>query len=60
LPDASGYDPLITFHVEHIIAKQHRGTDHPSNLALLVLDLNAAERIVLREALIAAGTFPRP
>jgi hypothetical protein len=56
LPDASGYDPLITFHVEHIIAKQHRGTDHPSNLALL----NAAERIVLREALIAAGTFPRP
>jgi HNH endonuclease len=26
-------DPLLTFHVEHIIAKQHRGSDHPSNLA---------------------------
>jgi hypothetical protein len=27
-------DPLFAFHVEHIIAKQHRGTDSPSNLAL--------------------------
>jgi len=26
-------DPLLSFHVEHIIAKQHGGTDHPSNLA---------------------------
>ena len=26
--------PLITFHVEHIIAKQHGGTDDDSNLCL--------------------------
>jgi hypothetical protein len=26
-------DPLLTFHIEHIIAKQHGGSDHPSNLA---------------------------
>ncbi len=26
--------PLMTFHVEHIRAKQHDGTDDPSNLAL--------------------------
>jgi hypothetical protein len=25
--------PLVTFHVEHIIAKQHGGPDHPDNLA---------------------------
>jgi hypothetical protein len=27
-------DPLLTFHIEHIIAQQHGGTDAPSNLAL--------------------------
>jgi hypothetical protein len=27
-------DPLFTFHVEHIVAKQHGGTDAPNNLAL--------------------------
>jgi hypothetical protein len=27
-------DPLFTFHIEHIIARQHGGTDSPSNLAL--------------------------
>jgi hypothetical protein len=27
-------DPLFTFHIEHVIAKQHRGTDSPANLAL--------------------------
>lgn len=27
-------DPLFTFHIEHIIAKQHGGTDALSNLAL--------------------------
>jgi 5-methylcytosine-specific restriction endonuclease McrA len=26
--------PEITFHVEHIVAKQHRGTDDTENLAL--------------------------
>src|SRR4051794_3686215 len=26
--------PLVTFHVEHIRAKQHGGSDDPSNLAL--------------------------
>jgi hypothetical protein len=27
-------DPLFTFHVEHILAKKHRGSNSPSNLAL--------------------------
>jgi 5-methylcytosine-specific restriction endonuclease McrA len=27
-------DPLFTFHVEHIVARQHHGTDDPANLAL--------------------------
>jgi hypothetical protein len=27
-------DPLFTFHVEHIIARQHGGRDSPGNLAL--------------------------
>jgi 5-methylcytosine-specific restriction endonuclease McrA len=27
-------DPLFTFHIEHIIARQHGGTDDPDNLAL--------------------------
>lgn len=27
-------DPLFTFHIEHVIAKQHGGRDVPSNLAL--------------------------
>ncbi|MHB1426877.1 MAG: HNH endonuclease [Gemmataceae bacterium] len=27
-------DPFFTFHIEHIIAQQHGGTDSPSNLAL--------------------------
>ncbi len=106
--------PLSTFHVEHIIAKQHGGGDDPENLCLacnhrnfhkgpnlsgidpdsgklvplfhpcrqkwcrhfrwdgsrlvgrtqtgratvVVLDMNAAERVALREALIAEGVFP--
>jgi HNH endonuclease len=28
------YAALTPFHVEHIVAKQHGGGDHPSNLAL--------------------------
>jgi hypothetical protein len=27
------HDPLFTFHVEHIIPRQHGGTDSPTNLA---------------------------
>jgi hypothetical protein len=27
-------DPLFTFHVEQVVAKQHRGSDSPNNLAL--------------------------
>lgn len=26
--------PLVTFHVEHVVAKQHGGTDEESNLCL--------------------------
>ena len=28
------YLPLVTFHVEHIVARQHNGTDDESNLCL--------------------------
>ncbi len=28
------WEPFHSYHVEHIIARQHRGTDDPSNLAL--------------------------
>jgi HNH endonuclease len=105
-------DPLFTFHIEHIIAKQHQGSDDPSNLALschncnsakgpniaglvqgkivplvhprrqkwkrhfrwegakivaktktaqatiAVLDLNATHHLILRKALLKAGSFP--
>ena len=36
-------DPLLTFHVEHVIAKQHRGDDRPSNLALSCNKCNRAK-----------------
>jgi hypothetical protein len=28
------WEPFHAYHVEHIVAKQHRGTDEPGNLAL--------------------------
>lgn len=28
------YSPFAAFHIERVIAKQHKGTDAPSNLAL--------------------------
>jgi hypothetical protein len=33
--------PFATFHVEHVIARQHRGADDPSNLALACQHCNA-------------------
>jgi hypothetical protein len=33
--------PLIPFHVEHIVSKQHGGTDDPSGLALACDGCNA-------------------
>ncbi len=45
--------PLATFHVEHIIAKQHGGSDAEDNR-----NINDPERIALRRALIGEGTFP--
>jgi 5-methylcytosine-specific restriction endonuclease McrA len=32
--------PVATFHIEHIIPKQHGGTDDPSNLALACFHCN--------------------
>lgn len=40
LPQAA--QPFVTFHVEHIIARQHGGSDDPMNLCL------ACERAVQR------------
>ncbi len=39
LPQAAA--PFFTFHIEHIRARQHQGTDDPSNLALSCPDCNA-------------------
>ena len=33
--------PYFTFHIEHIRARQHQGSDDPSNLALACPDCNA-------------------
>jgi hypothetical protein len=33
-------DPLFLFHVEHIIAQQHGGSDFPTNLALACHEWN--------------------
>jgi hypothetical protein len=35
--------PFVTFHVEHIIAREHGGTDHPDNLSLACPRCNAAK-----------------
>ena len=32
--------PLVPFHIEHIISKQHGGTDAPENLALVCYHCN--------------------
>ena len=32
LPQAT--QPFVTFHIDHIIARQHGGTDNPDNLCL--------------------------
>jgi 5-methylcytosine-specific restriction endonuclease McrA len=32
--------PLVPFHIEHIISKQHGGTDAPENLALACYHCN--------------------
>jgi 5-methylcytosine-specific restriction endonuclease McrA len=36
-------DPFLSFHVEHIIARQHRGGDRPSNLAWSCQKCNRAK-----------------
>jgi hypothetical protein len=35
--------PLLSFHIEHIVAKKHRGNDDPSNLAWSCLECNLAK-----------------
>ena len=35
--------PFLSFHLEHIIAKKHHGSDHPDNLAWSCLECNAAK-----------------
>ena len=41
LPQAAA--PFFTFHIDHIRARQHGGTDEPSNLALSCPDCNACK-----------------
>src|SRR3954469_15258053 len=33
-------EPLFTFHIEHVVPRQHHGTDDPSNLALACIHCN--------------------
>ena len=35
--------PLLSFHIEHIVPKKHHGTDDPENLAWSCLECNAAK-----------------
>jgi 5-methylcytosine-specific restriction endonuclease McrA len=35
----------VTFHVEHILARKHGGTDDPSNLALACERCNAFDNV---------------
>jgi len=35
--------PLFSFHIEHIVAKKHRGSDDPENLAWACLECNSAK-----------------
>lgn len=37
------WEPFHAYHVEHIVAKQHRGTDDPENLALACHHCNLAK-----------------
>jgi hypothetical protein len=37
------HTPLFTFHIEHIRARQHGGTDEPENLALACSHCNRAK-----------------
>ena len=39
LPQAA--QPFVAFHVEHIVAKQHGGSDHPDNLCIACERCNA-------------------
>lgn len=43
----------FSFHIEHIISRQHGGSDNPANL-----DFNTVERILERTELIEAGIYP--
>ena len=35
--------PLLSFHIEHIVAKKHHGNDDPPNLAWACLECNLAK-----------------
>ncbi|MEQ1752479.1 MAG: HNH endonuclease signature motif containing protein [Prosthecobacter sp.] len=34
------HEPLVRFHIEHVIARQHEGGDEPGNLALACFNCN--------------------
>ena len=38
---AQAAEPFFTYHVEHIVARQHGGSDDPENLALACYHCNA-------------------
>ena len=35
--------PLLSFHIEHIVARKHHGSDDPDNLAWACLECNAGK-----------------
>lgn len=51
---AQSHQPVMPFHVEHVVARQHGGGDDLSNLAASLL-MNAPDRVQLRIVLAAAS-----
>src|SRR6266852_1689146 len=49
-------EPFYRLHVEHVIAKQHGGTDHPDNLALAWL----ATTTMSTSAQTSPASIPKP
>jgi len=52
---AEEHEPFVTFHVEHVIARQHGGDDAPSNLCLACMSCNLRKGPNLTGRLITTG-----
>jgi len=57
LPQAA--QPYVTFHIEHIVPRKHKGSDDPSNLALACERCNASKGTDLAGIDIETGEVER-